>query len=337
MRLETERLELRPWTEADAEECFRYAKDPRVGPAAGWPVHTGVENSRRIIREVLAVPETYAIVWKETGLPIGAIGLNFHTSVSKGDDEAELGYWLGVPWWGRGIVPEAARAVLRHAFEDLRLERVWCAYYEGNEKSKRVQEKLGFRYQRSDERVPVPLLGETRTDHVNLLTREQWQEEARSNVSWVVGNTKFNYRVCGIFLSEGKLLAMQDERSPYYYLPGGRVKLGETAEQAIVREIREELELVPRILRPLWLNQAFFSEDVDRLRYHELCLYFLMDAEDPVLLGRGDRFTLRERHHTHSFVWLPVERLRDEYFYPVFLKTEIFRLPESLTLRTEQE
>lgn len=56
--LETERLILRPWEEADAEECFRYAKDPRVGPIAGWPVHTSAENSRQIIRDVLSAPET---------------------------------------------------------------------------------------------------------------------------------------------------------------------------------------------------------------------------------------------------------------------------------------
>ena len=71
--LETKRLILRPWTEADAETLYEYAKDPRVGPAAGWPVHTDVEESRRIIREVLSAPETYAIVLKETGQPVGCI------------------------------------------------------------------------------------------------------------------------------------------------------------------------------------------------------------------------------------------------------------------------
>ena len=173
MILETERLLLRPWEEADAEVCFEYAKDHRVGPAAGWPVHNNVEESRRVIREVLSVPETYAIVWKETGLPVGSVGLH-HNDLAQRSDEAELGYWIGVPWWGRGIAPEAGREMLRHAFEDLGLQRVWCAYYDGNEKSKRVQEKLGFRYQWTTEEVPVPLLGETRKGHANLLTREEW-------------------------------------------------------------------------------------------------------------------------------------------------------------------
>ena len=172
---ETGRLLLRRWKESDAEECYRYAKDPRVGPIAGWPVHTSVEISRQVIRDILAVPETYAIVLKETGLPVGSIGLH-HNDLAEKDDEAELGYWLGVPYWGRGIVPEAARELLRHAFEDLMLKRVWCGYYEGNEKSKRVQEKLGFKYQKKNENVDVPLMKEKRAEHVNLMTREDWSE-----------------------------------------------------------------------------------------------------------------------------------------------------------------
>ncbi len=174
MILETERLLLRPWEEADAEECYRYARDPRVGPIAGWPPHTSVEESRRIIRDVLSAPETYAIVLKETGLPVGCIGLH-HDDLAPGEDEAELGYWLGVPFWGRGLMPEAGRALLRRAFEDLGLQRVWCGYYEGNEKSKRVQEKLRFRYIRTSEAVPVPRMGETRRGCVNCLSRDQWQ------------------------------------------------------------------------------------------------------------------------------------------------------------------
>ena len=174
MILETERLILRPWEEADAEECYRYAQDPRVGPAAGWPAHISVENTRQVIRDVFSEPETYAIVLKETGLPVGSIGLH-HNDLAQKDDEAELGYWLGVPYWGQELVPEAAREMLRHAFEYLGLRRVWCAYYDGNTKSRRVQEKLGFRYQRTSEEIPVPQLGEIRKGHVNLLTREDWE------------------------------------------------------------------------------------------------------------------------------------------------------------------
>ena len=148
---------------------------------------------------------------------------------------------------------------------------------------------------------------------------------------------RFNYRVCAVLLDRGRILAMHDERSPYFYLPGGRVRMGERAEDAVLREVWEELGIEARIVRPLWLSQSFFNEDVVRVDYHELCLYFLLDAAGTDLLSRGDRFRGPELRHVHDFEWLPFERLKDEYFYPLFLKTEIFHLPEQLTLRTDRE
>lgn len=157
------------------------------------------------------------------------------------------------------------------------------------------------------------------------------------DISFKTGNEKFNYRVCAVILHDGKILAMHDERSPYFYLPGGRVKLGETAEEAVVREVKEELRITATIDRPLWLNQGFFKEDVDGLQYHEICIYFLMDISDTDLLSKGDKFFLPEGKHRHTFEWLQWERLEDEYFYPIFLKKEIFHLPEVFTIRAEYE
>lgn len=157
------------------------------------------------------------------------------------------------------------------------------------------------------------------------------------DITYTVGLEKFNYRVCAVMITGGRILAMRDERSPYFYLPGGRVKIGETAERAVVREVEEELRVTPRIIRPLWLNQSFFTEDVDHLRYHEICVYYLTDVSETKISEYGDRFTLRERYHTLDFEWLPFERLKDEYFYPGFLKTEIFHLPEHFTIRSEYE
>lgn len=96
MQLETERLVLRPWLETDAESLYTYAKDPEVGPAAGWP-------------------------------PPYQSGKQFGE--------------------GRGLIPEAAIELLRHGFQDLKLEKIWCGYFDGNSKSRQVQEKCGFTYQ----------------------------------------------------------------------------------------------------------------------------------------------------------------------------------------------
>lgn len=157
------------------------------------------------------------------------------------------------------------------------------------------------------------------------------------DITFKTAEGRFNYRVCAMILKDRKILAMHDERSPYYYLPGGRVALHETAEEAVLRELREELEIEAKIIRPLWLNQAFFQEDVDDEKFHELCVYFLMDVSGTGLLEKGEKFSLQERHHTHEFEWLTFDRLEGEYFYPVFLKQEIFHLPEVFTLRTEWE
>ena len=174
--LETKRLILRPWEEKDAESLYEYAKDPEVGPPAGWPPHTSVDNSRQIICNVLSAPETYAVCLKD-GKAIGSIGLKLKgsTDMTDREDECELGYWLGKPYWGQGLIPEAAEALLRHAFEDLGMDAVWCGYYEGNEKSRRVQEKLGFVYRYTTHDLDVSLMNEKRTGHTSLLTAEAWK------------------------------------------------------------------------------------------------------------------------------------------------------------------
>ena len=176
MILETERLILRRWEESDAEDLYKYASNPDVGPIAGWPPHQSVEESLDVIKNVLNGKGAYAICLKEDGKAIGAIELklNGHTDMTEKDDECELGYWLGKPFWDQGLMPEAAREILCHAFADIGMSKVWCGYYEGNAKSKRVQEKVGFKYQWTTEGVDVPLMHEKRTGHVNAMTKEEW-------------------------------------------------------------------------------------------------------------------------------------------------------------------
>ena len=178
MILHTERLILRPWTEDDAESLYEYAKDPEVGPIAGWPPHKSVEESKDVIKNVLAVEESYAICEKDSNHAIGAIALklNGHTDMTERDDECELGYWIGKPYWGRGYMPEAAKELLRHGFEDLGMTTIWCGYYDGNTKSKRVQEKVGFVYHHTCDEVPVSLMNEIRVGHTNVMTKEHWKE-----------------------------------------------------------------------------------------------------------------------------------------------------------------
>lgn len=178
MILETERLTLRRWTEADAESLYEYAKDSDVGPVAGWPPHKSVAESLEVIRNVFNGAQCYAICEKGSDKAIGAVELklNGHTNMTERDDECELGYWIGKPFWGRGYMPEAARELIRYGFEELGMTTIWCGYYDGNEKSKRVQEKVGFVYHHTCNDVPVPLMDEIRVEHTNILTKEHWEE-----------------------------------------------------------------------------------------------------------------------------------------------------------------
>ena len=148
---------------------------------------------------------------------------------------------------------------------------------------------------------------------------------------------RFNYRVCAMILQEGKILAMKDQVSPYYYLPGGRVRLHEAADDAVLREVREELGVEAKIVRPVWLNQGFFEEDVTGERFHELCIYYLMDVSGTDLLLRGETFLWQEGNRTHTYTWLPFEQLEREYFYPQFLKKKIFTMPDTLRIQAEYE
>lgn len=177
MILNTERLILRPWEESDAKELYRYASHPDVGPIAGWPVHKSIEDSREIIKNVLSAPGTFAVILKETGLPVGSIGLMIGNSSNIGlpDTEAEIGYWIGVPYWGQGLIPEAVREMMRYGFTELHLEKMWCGWFDGNTKSERVQKKCGFIYHHTAENVPCAIAGLLRTEHITCITRKEWE------------------------------------------------------------------------------------------------------------------------------------------------------------------
>ncbi len=173
--LSTERLILRPFKKEDAMSLYEYAGDLDIGPIAGWPPHQSIEQSLDIIEKVLTGKECYAICDK-SDKAIGSIELklNGYTDMTDKEDECELGYWIGKPYWNKGYVTEAAKELIRHGFEDLHMNIIWCGYYEGNIKSKRVQEKLGFVFHHTCNHVPVPAMNEVRIGHTQFLTKENW-------------------------------------------------------------------------------------------------------------------------------------------------------------------
>lgn len=143
----TDRLVLRPWRLSDAEALYRYASDERVSRMALWPRHTSVEMSRSVIRDFfMPNPVTLAMVLRQTGEAIGCIGL-----VPKGDEhftllegEREVGYWVGHPYWGRGLTTEALRALIDYCRDTLHLPSLLITLDARNIGSRRVAEKCGF-------------------------------------------------------------------------------------------------------------------------------------------------------------------------------------------------
>ena len=142
-RLETERLILRRWEEADLHDLHRYARDPQVGYPAGWQPHTGIEESGAMLQSLMKSEHAWAIVLKETNRVIGHIKLTPNTN--KGRNYAKsVSYALSRERWGRGFMTEALGAVVKYAFEEIHVDMLTAFRYPENISSGRVLEKCGF-------------------------------------------------------------------------------------------------------------------------------------------------------------------------------------------------
>ena len=171
--LYTTRLLLRPWEVSDAQALYTQAHNPIIGKRCGWPAHKSVEESREIIENVLRRPHSFAICLSDNTL-IGSIGLLFQgeSRLSVGENEAEIGYWLGEDFWGKGYMTEAALQVIHYASEELHLTGLWASVYKENIASQRVIEKCSFRYHHTLEDLLFPLIGERHTSLVYRLQKE---------------------------------------------------------------------------------------------------------------------------------------------------------------------
>lgn len=144
--METDRILLRRWQESDASALFKYASDPEVGPRAGWPSHKSLEESLDVIKNIFTNDTTWAIVLKESGEAIGAMGYFTHdtSNIPIGTNDCEIGYWVARPYWNQGICTEALRLMLDYCINVKQYENIWSDHFIGNPASGRVMQKCGF-------------------------------------------------------------------------------------------------------------------------------------------------------------------------------------------------
>ncbi len=152
-----------------------------------------------------------------------------------------------------------------------------------------------------------------------------------TDITFKTETVRFVYRVAGIIIHNNKLLVMKDENSPYYYIPGGKVGLQELSADAIKREIREEINIDVKVKRILWIVENFFKDDESGENFHEIGFYYLLELNDEKIFEKGNEFIMTEGgKHRLVFYWKPLEEIKDLYLYPLFIKENILKLPNSI-------
>ena len=166
--IDTPRLHLRPWDDKDAPALYELARDPRIGMLCGWKPYEHIDEAHEALSTFLAAPDSYAVTLASTGELIGSIALRIDADTTD-DTVADIGYWIGAPYWGNGYATEAGHAIIERARE-LGVETIILKYFDGNDASRRVSEKLGFVWKGREEDVEYPLIGKRLTVHRTELT-----------------------------------------------------------------------------------------------------------------------------------------------------------------------
>lgn len=144
------------------------------------------------------------------------------------------------------------------------------------------------------------------------------------------GKGLFNHRVAAVIVQNNKLLAQKNTKTNEYYLVGGRVRFGESTEEALVREIKEELNITVTDYKPLWINECFFVHD--GMKFHEICMYYLVEISNTGFNNYETVFETKEGNRINTYEWLDIDKLNDFVLYPQFIKDEISNPDKSLKL-----
>ena len=174
--LETNRLILRDWEYTDVNDMYEYAKNPKIGFGAGWKPHESIEESKKIIKGFIENNDVWAIYSKDAKKVIGSIGLHRDKlRETDGINAKNLGYVLSEEFWGQGLIAEACREIIFYVFEELEIDVLSVNHFSTNEKSKRVIEKLGFKYEGTIRKAGInPCDGSIYDNVIYSITKEDY-------------------------------------------------------------------------------------------------------------------------------------------------------------------
>ena len=176
VELRTERLLLRPYTNADIPALLPLIGAREVAAMTLRVPHPYTEEDARAMLQRFSheTMKWFGIFLRAGEELCGGIGLNLEPD----HDRAEIGYWIGIPYWGKGIASEAAREVIRYGFEELKLHRIFAICFAGNQASLRILEKLGMTYE-GRSRQHIKKWKEYRDVENYGMLAEEWKVECR--------------------------------------------------------------------------------------------------------------------------------------------------------------
>lgn len=286
-RIETERLVLRPFAAADAPAMYRnWASEPEVTKYLTWPAHSSVDISEMVLRDWVShygEPDFYqwAIVLKDENVPIGSI------AAVKADETAqwvEMGYCIGRQWWRRGYVSEALKTIIAFFFEEVGVGRIQARHDPRNPNSGAVMRKCGMQYEGTLRRADRNNQGICDTCMYSIL-REEYDRRyhllCELNDEKILGTDAVSTNwprlaARAVVRNRAGLIGVTYIAGfDLYNLPGGGVEAGESPEDAVRREIREEAGCICGSITPM----GIVFENRGSQNFVQQSWYYAVEAE----------------------------------------------------------
>ena len=328
--IETPRLILRKFKPEDAPAAFEnWCSDPKVTEFLTWPPHKSPEVTQAVIGSWVTGSEKpdfyqWAIVLRELGQPIGSISV---VGMDESTDQVEIGYCIGSRWWHRGIVSEAFSALIPFFFEEVGANRIQARHATANPHSGMVMRKCGLSYEGTLRQANRCNSGVTDICVYSILRSEYNErklaavENSGSDLCVPLDGGLVNIRVGAIIMKNGRFLMVSNGRLGYLYSVGGRIKFGESAEEAVVREVFEETGVQLEVDRLGFVHECFFKGDTpSRLgkTIYEISFFFYMKTPEDFEPVCGS-FT--EEGAEEFLTWATPDDPRP--YFPEFFRSEL--------------